>query len=566
MSAVRPAGPSVFPAPESTRPTLHGRRGLAVTGHPLATHAAVCVLEAGGNAVDAAVAAGLVVQVVEADMCSLGGIAPLLLRRAADGAVLSVGGVGPWSATASIDTYVARHGTVMAPGCGPTVVPAAMATCLAALEHGGTWRFADVARWAVEFADDGFVVDAVVAAGLAFFGQVFRQWPSTVDVYWPGGEPPAAGAVLRQPQLAAVLRSLADADRAAGADRLAGLEAVRRAFYRGPLAEAMVAFVTANGGFLTLDDLARYRAEVVAAPSRRYRHLTVHSNPTWTQGPMVLQALAVLERFDVRKLAPGSASLLHLVTEAVTLAAADRERYYGDPAFVDVPLDRLLSDEHAAGLASRIHPERSLPNLAGLGAGGDAVRSTTHVTVVDAAGNACTVAPSDTLALAPVVPELGFAVSARGVQSRLDPAHPAALRPGARPRITPAPLIAVGDDGSSWALSCPGGDVIGQAQLQVLLHAVDHGMTAQQAVEAPRVCASTFPNSFHPHGTVEGQLCVEGRIAESERAELERRGHRVEDWPDWEFDAGSVALVRRHADGSLDAGADPRRAAYGGGR
>jgi gamma-glutamyltranspeptidase/glutathione hydrolase len=276
---------------------------------------------------------------------------------------------------------------------------------------------------------------------------------------------------------------------------------------------------------------------------------------------MLLQALAILERFDLAGLRPGSADLLHLIIEACTLAAADRERFYGDPAFVDVPLDRLLSDAHAAALAERIRPDESLPNLAG-----GAVSSTTHLSVVDAAGNAFSVAPSDTLAFGPVCPGLGFVVSPRGIQSRLDPAHPAALGPGRRPRITPAPAIALDAEGNPWALSCPGGDVIVQAMLQVIVAAHDHGLTPQQAVEAPRVCALTFPNSFHPHGQVDGQVCVEGRIAEDVRAELERRGHRVQDWPDFEFDAGSVALVRRRPDGTLEAGADPRRAAYAAGR
>jgi gamma-glutamyltranspeptidase/glutathione hydrolase len=300
---------------------------------------------------------------------------------------------------------------------------------------------------------------------------------------------------------------------------------------------------------------------------RRYRGLEVFTNSTWTQGPMVLQALAVLEHFDLAGLEPGSAELLHLITEAVTLAASDRERWYGDPTVLEVPLDLLLSDDYAQAQAGRIAADRSLPNLVGPAeARAGAVPSTTHVTVVDAAGNACSVAPSDSAALAPIVPGLGFVVSPRGVQSRLSPGHPAALAPGARPRVTPAPILALGDDGSTWALSCPGGDVIMQAMLQVLVSSADHAMTPQQAVEAPRLFAGTFPNSFHPHDAVERQLCVEGRIDESVRADLERRGHAMYDWPDWEFDAGSVALVRRHGDGTLDAGADPRRAAYGGGR
>ncbi len=559
----RELGPSVFPSPESFRPTLRGTKGLVVAGHPLAAAVAATVLEQGGNAIDAGVAGGLALTVVHADMCSLGGIAPILLRRAGEDMVWSIGGVGPWSATASIDAYVARHGTTMAPGVAPVVVPGSPASWLAALAHGGTWRFADVARWAQEFAADGFAVDAVVAAGLDVFGRTFRDWPSTTSIFWPDGAPPAVGTILRQPDLAAVFTQLIEADTAAGSDRLAALDAVRATFYEGDIAQTMVDWVTTGGGFLTLDDLATYRAEVAVAPSRRYRGLTVATTPAWSQGPMLLQTLAILEHFDVAALAPGSADLLHLIVEAVTLAAADRERHYGDPAFLDVPLDELLADAHAAALAARIRPDTSLPNLAPLG---DGVPSTTHLSIVDAAGNAFTTAPSDTLANGPICPGLGFVVSPRGVQSRLDPAHPAALGPGRRPRITPAPTIALDAEGNPWALSCPGGDVILQAQLQVLLHAADHGLTPQQAVEAPRLCALTFPNSFHPHGQLEGQLCVEGRITEEVRAELERRGHLVQDWPDWEFDAGSVALVRRRPDGSLDAGADPRRAAYAAGR
>lgn len=559
-AAGRELAPSVFPSPESMRPTLRGTRSLVVAGHPVAAQVAASVLDAGGNAVDAGVAGGLALTVVHGDMCSLGGIAPIVLRRAGEPMVWSVGGVGPWSTTASIEAYVERHGTAMPPGVAPAVVPGSPAAWLAALAHGGTWRFEDVARPAQELASDGFALDAVVAAGLEVFGRTFRQWPSTTEVFWPGGSPPPVGTVLRQPDLAAVFGALVDAARAAP-DRLAGIDAARARFYEGPIARTMVDWVAAHGGFLTEADLASYRAEVVPAPSRRYRGLTVSTTSTWSQGPMLLQALAILERFDLAGLRPGSADLLHLIIEACTLAAADRERFYGDPAFVDVPLDRLLSDAHAAALAERIRPDESLPNLAG-----GAVSSTTHLSVVDAAGNAFSVAPSDTLAFGPVCPGLGFVVSPRGIQSRLDPAHPAALGPGRRPRITPAPAIALDAEGNPWALSCPGGDVIVQAMLQVIVAAHDHGLTPQQAVEAPRVCALTFPNSFHPHGQVDGQVCVEGRIAEDVRAELERRGHRVQDWPDFEFDAGSVALVRRRPDGTLEAGADPRRAAYAAGR
>lgn len=559
----RPLGPSVFPPPEVTRPTLRGTRGLVVAGNPLASQVAAAVLDAGGNAIDAGVCGSLALTVVQPDMCSLGGIAPILFRRANEDVAHSVAGVGTWSATASIEAFRGRHGDSMAPGVAASVVPAAPAALIAALRSAGTWRFHEVAAAAIEFATDGFPVDPTLAAGLDIFGEVFQQWPSTTDIYWPDGAPAPTGSLLVQPDLAEVLSTLASAD-AQASDRDRGLAAAHRAFYEGPIAQTMVDFVTAGGGFLTMEDLASYSADVAEAPSRRYREMVLHTPHTWSQGPMLLQALAILETFDLAGLAPGSADLLHLVTEAVTLAASDRERYYGDPDFVDVPLDWLLSEEHARELAAQISSDASLPNLAG--SPGDAVRSTTHLSVVDAAGNAFTTAPSDTLSLGPVVPGLGFVVSPRGVQSRLDPNHPSSLQPGKRPRITPAPVIAFDQDGLPWALSCPGGDVILQAILQVVISAVDHDMTPQQAVEAPRICALTFPNSFHPHHQIDGQLCVEARIAEAVRVDLENRGHLVQDWPDWEFDAGSVALVRVLPNGTIEAGADPRRAAYAAGR
>jgi gamma-glutamyltranspeptidase / glutathione hydrolase len=426
---------------------------------------------------------------------------------------------------------------------------------VAALDHGGTWRFADLAHWAHELAHDGFALDAVVAAGIDLFAPFYERWPSSTAIF---GHRPPIGGVLRQPDLADVIGELITADCAGGTEQ------VRRAFYEGAIAEQMVGFVAAQDGFMTLDDLATYRANVEPAVTRRYRNLTLGTNPTWSQGPMLLQTMAILERFDIGSLPPGSADLLHLVAEATTLAAADRERFYGDPRFVDVPIDRLLSHDHARTQAARIAPDCAQANLGPDPAG--SVRSTTHLSVIDAAGNAFSVAPSDTLSLGPICPGLGFVVSPRGVQSRLDPSHPAALGPGRRPRITPAPVLALDDDGNPWALSCPGGDVIVQAMVQALVNAVDHGMDAQHAVEAPRICTMTFPNSFHPHAQLEGQLCAEARIDETVRADLGRRGHRVQDWPEWEFDAGSVALVRRLPEGTLEAGADPRRAAYAAGR
>lgn len=547
----RETGPTMFPSPTAMRPTLRGTNGLVVAGHPIAAQAASEVLAQGGNAIDAGVAAGLVLAVVHGDMCSLGGIAPMLVREP-NGQVWSVGGVGTWSRTASIDAFVERHGTVVSPGCGPVVVPAALAAYCAALERFGTRSFGDLAEPAHEAASEGFVVDPVVAAGHELFGDLYQQWPSSVAAFWPEGRPPRVGEVLRQPDLANTLALLREAGDAHSA---------KRCFHEGVIAYQMVDFVRSQGGFLTLDDVADFEAEVAPAPTRRYRDQQVFSTPAWSQGPMMLQALAILERFDVAANRPDGADHLHLLTEAIKLAASDREAFYGSGT--DVPLEWLLSDARARELARRIDASTSLPNLATIRA---EQLGTTHFTVVDAAGAVCTAAPSDTASLGPVVPGLGFVVSPRGVQSRLDPTHPAALGPGRRPRVTPAAVIAENDDGTVAALACPGADVIVQAMLQVALNVWDFGMDLQEAVEAPRLCSLGFPASFAPHGEIEGQLCVESRIPEPVRADLERRGHRVQDWPDWEFDAGSVSIVQRHPNRTLSAGADPRRAAYAAGR
>lgn len=576
-------GPQGLPPSESSRPTLVGDRWMAVTGHPITVQVAGRVLEAGGNAVDAGVAAALATNVVQVDMCNLGGIAPILIRPAGAEGVVSVAGIGTWSSTATVDAYVERHGSNMPPGLAACIVPGALAGWLSALDAYGTWAFADVCAPALELAAEGFVLDATVATGLDMFAWIYEQWPSSAAVYCPGGRRARPGDRLVQPDLGRLLRHLMEAETSSApathgsspeARRRAGLDAVRRAFYEGEVAEKMVAFVTAGGGFLTMDDLAGFRAEVAPATGRTFTdlgRLAVYTTPAkWSQGPALLQALAILERFDLGSLEHNSAAYLHRLIEAVKLAFSDRERYYGDAGSTDMAA--LLSDEHAAELAALIRLDAALPDLFTLRHAADRVQSTTQVTVVDSGGNAFASAPSDPLAMSPLVPGLGVIVSGRGVQSRTDPDHPACLGPGRRPRVTPSPAIAVDDDGLVWPITCPGGDMIVQAMLQSLLNVAVFGMTEQQAVEAPRAISMAFPNSFHPHGHLEGMVAVESRIPEPTLDELASLGHDVRRWPPYEFEAGSVGMIRFRpagADGppaSLRAGADPRRAAYALGR
>ena len=576
-------GPRGLPPSESTRPTLVGDRWMAVTGHPLTVQVAARVLEAGGNAVDAGVAAGLATNVVQVDMCNLGGIAPILVRPAGSSEVVSVAGVGRWSSTATLEAYLERHGTEMPPGLGACIVPGALAGWLSTLESFGTWSFADVAAPAIELATEGFVLDATVATALDVFAWVYEQWPSSAAVYCPDDRRARPGDRLVQADLGRLMQRLADAESAelrsgggaASAElRRAGIDAARRTFYEGDVARTLAAFVTSGGGFLTVEDMAGFRAEVAPAPGRSFPalgNLTVHTTPAaWSQGPALLQALGILGRFDLAGAGHNSAAYLHLVIEAVKLAFSDRERHYGDAGTADV--DVLVSDVHAAELASLITADRVLPDLHTVRHAADEVVSTTQVTVVDAAGNAFASAPSDPLAMSPIVPGLGVAVSGRGVQSRTVDGHPACLGPRRRPRVTPSPAIALDAGGLVWPVTCPGGDMILQAMLQSLLNVAVFGMTEQQAVDAPRAVSLAFPDSFYPHRHPEGRVAVESRVPESTLEALAALGHDVRVWPPFEFEAGSVGMIRQTppVDGAgrptLRAGADPRRAAYALGR
>ena len=560
---------------------------MVVTGHPLTAQVAGRVLEAGGNGVDAGVAAGLATNVVQSDMCNLGGIAPIMIRPAGSNAVMSVAGVGRWSSTATVDEFSARYETEMPPGCGPSVVPGALAGWLSALGRFGTWSFSDVAAPAIELADEGFVLDATVATALDLFAWVYEKWPSSAAIYCPGGRRAKAGDRLVQRDLARLLHRLVSAERESRSGRpadpgtsswenphAAEIESVRRAFYEGEPARIMAEFVTGQGGFLTVEDMAEFRAEIAPAPNRRFQAfggVAVHVTPgEWSQGPALLQALAILGQFDLSSMEHNSVEYIHLLVEAVKLAFSDRERYYGSARPVDI--EALISESHAADLASLIKPDSVVDDLITLRHAADGLVSTTHIAVVDHEGTAFASCPSDTLAMAPIVPGLGIMVSGRGVQSRTDRAHPACLGPNLRPRVTPSPAIVLDEDGFVWPIACPGGDVILQATLQAFLNVNVFGMTEQQAVEAPRAVSFAFPDSFHPHAHVTGKLVVEGRVDEEVLNELAALGHDVYAWPPFEFEAGSVGMIRQHppSDPSGSAtfwgGADPRRAAYALGR
>lgn len=564
--------PGVFPASESLRPTLIGDRYMIAAGHPLVAHACATILEQGGTAIDAGVAGGLASNVVQADMCNLGGIAPIVLRQAGQARVWAISGVGTWGRAATIEAFRDRYGDDMPLGVGVGVVPAAADAWLVALERFGTKGLAEVTEPAIQFADAGFPLDLRTASAYGILGRTFQQWPSSAAVYWPNGRPPSVGERLRQPALATTLRRLVEAEQ--GGDRASAISAARDAFYNGAIGREIAAWCQAHGGWLEEQDLASFTSTVEPAPSVAYRGHRVFTTPAYTQGPIMLMALKLLERFDLASLGHNSADTLHLIVEALKLAFAERERAMADPLYAAEPLDALLSDGHIDDLARSIDHAVAMPDPHEATAQPARPKAdTTYLCVIDADGNAFSAMPSDTIDGGPVIPDLGIIVSPRGVQSSNRPGHPNALAPGKRPRITPAPALSLGpgDDPRVLAFGCPGGDVIIQAMLQAFINVVDFGMTFQQAVEAPRLASFCFPGSFFPNPHFPQRVDVEGRVAPHVRAELASRGHALSDWSDWEFDAGGTAMVGDVADPGangrvLGAGADPRRTTYAWGR
>ena len=313
--------PKVLPPPESYRPTVVGTRYAVAAGHHLAAQAAARVLDRGGNAVDAGVAGGLVLNVVQPDMCNFGGVAPILVRPAGGDAVWSVAGLGTWGREATLEAVTARYGDRLPLGPGNAVVPAAPAAWLTALERWGTWTFADVAAPAIELAEEGFALDPRAAFSIALHA---GDWDTTRAVYLPEGRTLQAGDVLRQPELAALLGRLVAAGE--GHDRHGAIDAAHREFYEGDVAKTLVAFNRAGGGWLTVEDMAGFEADVAPAIASPYGGWDVHVPDTWCQGPALLQALAILDGFDLPALGHNTAAYLHVLAESVKLAFSDRER------------------------------------------------------------------------------------------------------------------------------------------------------------------------------------------------------------------------------------------------
>ena len=565
------------------RPAIQATRQMVAAGHYLAAQAGFQVLENGGNAVDAGVAAGIALAVVQSDFVNFAGVAPIMIYLAGERRVVTIDGLGTWPAAATLDYFLREHNGSIPRGLARTVVPAAPDAWIRALTDFGTMSFGEVAAAAIRFARDGFPMYPLMAEIIASFEGEYRQWPSSAAVYLPNGRPPRIGERFVLKDLASTLQYMVDEETAgSGEGRKAGLQAARRAFYEGDIAKTITDFHAVNGGFLTYADMASFRCRIEPSIHTRFRDLTVYSCGPWCQGPVLLQMLAMLDKIDLLSLGHNSPAYVHTLAEVIKIAFADREAYYGDPRFIEVPLNALLAPGYAdtrlrllkagqawvdlpppgeiAGLTQRVGlvpRDRQGSKVAPM------ALDTSYVAVVDRHGNAFSATPSDVSTDTPVVPGTGLCPSSRGSQSWAVAGHPSCIAPGKRPRLTPNPAIAVGDDGSLIPFGTPGGDVQCQAMLQVLLNHRLFNMDCQQAVEAPRFATYGFPDSFEPHSSAPGLLMLESRLDSSLADDLAARGHRAQWWPAWTWRAGGVCLITANIkSGTMSGGADPRRPSY----
>jgi gamma-glutamyltranspeptidase/glutathione hydrolase len=568
----------------SMRPTVIGRSQAVACGHYLGALAAMRVLDAGGNAVDAGVTAAMALAVLQPDIVSFAGVAPTLIYLAKEDRVISLAGLGYWPAATDVKRLMAAgDGKSVPEGLLRTVMPAAPATHIEALHRYGTISFAEAATPAMELARDGFAVYPFLANNLDGAQDQYRRWPANAQIFQPGGRPPRYGELFRQEDLSRSIAGMIEAERTARGDRDKKLRAAHDFFYRGPIAKAAADYHAQNDGFLTAADLAGFEVPVENSINVNYRGFEVHSCDVWCQGIALLEAMKIIEGCDLGKLGHNSPDYVHTVTEALNLSFGDREAYVGDPKFVNVPTSALLSDAYAARQRARIDLKHALGKMPAPGnpenkpatAGSHepvyaAARGkvgtapdTIYAAVMDRLGNAYSATLSDTTYDAPVIPGTGLVFSSRGQQSRLTAGHPAQVAPGKRPRLTPSPALAMKDGKPFMCFGTPGGDVQSQSMLQVFLNVTQFGMQVQQAVEAPRFSSANFPNSFSPHDYFPGRLCIEEDMPNGVIDEMKKRGHDVQVLPRLPALNGAVcAVVRDPRTGMKHAGADPRREAY----
>ena len=529
---------------ETRRAAVLARNGMVATAHPLATAAGLEVLQRGGNAMDAAVAAALVTGVVLPAMCGLGGDAFVLYYEAASRKVTAFYGSGPAARAATREFFVER-GYQKMPFYGPlsVSVPGAVSVYFTAIERFGTRKPDALFERAIQYAEEGFPLTEQGSRTIAASAAELAKYPTSAAIFLPGGDVPRPGTVFRQPDLARSLRLVAE-----------GGPAV---FYEGEIAEEISRFMAESGGLLTKEDLAGYRCEVGEPIQTTYRGYTVYETGLPTQGHIVLEELNIVEQADLARLGPESPDLIHLLVEAKKLAFADRLAYSGDPRFVDVPLATLLSKEFARGRFARIDPERAQDEVPPGAIERDG--ETTYICVVDRWGNAASFIHSLSAAFGSqvVAGRTGILLNNRaGRGFTLEEGHPNVIAPGKRTMHTLNCWLITQGDRLRWVGGTPGGDQQPQWNLQVIVNLIDFGMDPQRAVEQPRWYS--FPGTDPINLPNDFVLRIEDRFGDAVLAELERRGHRVQRLGNWGAGGAAQVIAVDPETGVLTGGSDPR--------
>lgn len=582
----------------TTRPEILGTFGVVASTHWIASSVGMSILEKGGNAFDAAVASGFVLQIVEPHLCGPGGDMPAVIYSTRKDKVEVICAQGPAPAGATIEHYT-REGLSLIPGDGllSTVIPGAFDGWMLMLRDYGRLTVREVLEPAIYYAEYGHPVLPRVSATIKGLGEFFRkEWPTSFETWLPGGSAPEPLSNFKNPALAGTWkRIITEAESKAG--REAQIEAARDAFYRGFVAEAISAYLReaevmdASGNrhkaVLTAEDMANWSATIEEPQTYDYHGWTIAKQKPWGQGPVFLQSLSLLKGFDIGAMDPAGADFVHTVTEAMKLAYADREVYYGDPNFTNVPMEYLLSDAYAAERRKLIGADASLElrpgRLPGFESQFDLTMEmlerpdaktgavyeptmahltekrgdTVHIDVIDREGNMVSVTPSGGwLQSSPIVPGIGFCLNSRAQMFWLKPGLPSSLAPGKRPRTTLTPSIGLFEGRPTLAFGTPGGDQQDQWQLAFFLRYAHHGMNLQEAIDQPLFHSSHFPSSFYPRTREPGGLTAEANFSPDVLDALRKKGHKLTVADPWTV--GRLTAARRDADGLMRAAATPR--------
>lgn len=585
-------GAGAADAPAPYRPVVRGTHGIVGSGSPLVSTVAIDVLKKGGNAADAGVAALFATMVVEHTHHSLGGESPILYYSAKDKKVYAINGIGSAPKLATRE-YFEKLGYIpdedsflIAP------VPGTLDGAVLVLNKFGTMTLADTMKPAIDMAEKGHPISKIMVKWITNAKAILSKWPGSVKTFMPGGNPPKVGDLFVQAELAETMKKIRDGEvknRKKG--RSKAMQAARDVFYKGEIARALDKFSQENGGLIRYEDLANYHARFEEPWKTTYKGYEVYSMSSCTQGPMMLEAMNLLEPMDVAGMKHNSPAYMHAVIEAFKLAYMDRHNFYGDPSKVKVPAKGLMSKAYADERRKLIDMTKATMDVppgdpwkyegsAGLppGAGPIVARvsteegdptlrtDTTSFVIIDKDGNMFSTTSSNNMGVrrSGVTPTgLGFVLSGRLRQFSLDPQNPNVIAPGKIPRITPTPHMALKDGKPFMAWTTPGEDVQTQANLQVFFNVVEFGMDLQTAVEMPRFRSLHGPAAQFPQEMLPGQVRAEPRIAPETIKTLEGMGHKIKTEPDWaEPSGGMVIAVRNDKTGVLSAGADPRRECY----